>query len=132
MFKLSIMTPEKRVLLDQEIASVTIPLTSGEVQILPGHVPMIATLGTGVLKYKAKGADVETRLMISWGYCEVSHDGIVVLAETTKTKSEVVQHDEQTKITQNQAKLLTEVLDDVEFNATTNEIQKSQANLQLI
>lgn len=131
MFKLNVLTPEKKLVVDLEAQSVTVPLASGEVQILPGHVPMIATLGTGVLKYKAAGADSEQKIVISWGYCEVSAEGVNVLAEFVKTKAEVNAEKERISVEQNEAKLLTEVLDDAAYQATLNEIQKSQASIQL-
>ncbi|MFN3455051.1 MAG: F0F1 ATP synthase subunit epsilon, partial [Pseudobdellovibrio sp.] len=39
MFKLNLLTPEKKVVVDQEITEAVIPTHSGEVDILPGHVP---------------------------------------------------------------------------------------------
>lgn len=132
MFKLNVLTPEKKLVVDLEAQSVTVPLASGEVQILPGHVPMIATLGTGVLKYKALGSDSEQKIVISWGYCEVSAEGVNVLAEFVKTKNEINAEKERINVEQNEAKLLTEVLDDAAYEATLAEIQKSQSSIQVL
>ena len=54
MFKLNLLTPERKAVYDQEITEVTVPAYSGEITILPGHAALITTLGTGVLKYKLR------------------------------------------------------------------------------
>ena len=54
--KFEIATPEK-VLMKEEILSVSVPTTSGEVTILPDHIPLISILKSGVFKvldYKNK------------------------------------------------------------------------------
>ena len=55
MFKLTIVTPEKRILVGQEVEEVTVPAFKGELNILPGHAPLMTTLETGVMKWKLKG-----------------------------------------------------------------------------
>ena len=44
--QLKIVTPEK-LILEEEVDSVTIPTTEGEITILPDHVPLIATISSG-------------------------------------------------------------------------------------
>lgn len=132
MFKLSLLTPEKKVLLDQDIESVTVPLASGEAQILKGHVPMIATLGTGILKYQLKGQDKQSQIVISWGYCEVTPDAVSVLAEFVKSKDDVNVEVEKQAIATNTAKLISETLSDEDFEKVQAEIAKSQAGLKLV
>lgn len=132
MFKLNLLTPEKKVVVDQEITEITVPITSGEVNILPGHVPMIAILGTGILKFKVKGEDIPQRVVISWGYCEISPEGVNVLAEFIQAKSEINVEQAQAAIVTAEAKLAKETLSDDEFAKTVAESRKARAGIQLL
>ena len=46
LLKLKIVTPEK-LILEEEVESVTIPTKEGEITVLPDHVPLIAPLASG-------------------------------------------------------------------------------------
>ena len=89
MFTLSVLTPTKRVLLDVPIEELLVPAYKGELNILPGHAPLVTTLSTGILRYRAAGSSEFKPIAISWGYCEVSPNGINVLAETAETPEEI-------------------------------------------
>ncbi|MBC7752754.1 MAG: ATP synthase F1 subunit epsilon [Moraxellaceae bacterium] len=131
MMKLNVLTPEKKVLVNQEITEITVPVQSGERQILPGHVPMIASLGTGVLKYKIAGSDIQNKFVISWGYCEVNPEGVNILAEFIMSKEEVNEDSARSNIVANKIKLVNEILTDADYEIALNEIQKSESALTL-
>ena len=80
MLKLNVLTPERKAVVDLDVTQVTVPAYSGEMTILPGHAPLVTTLGTGIIKYKV-GADKMYKALISSGYCEVTPTGVNVLAE---------------------------------------------------
>jgi F-type H+-transporting ATPase subunit epsilon len=132
MFKLNLLTPERKAVFDQDVLEVTVPAYSGEMTILPGHSPMITTLGTGILKYKIKGQDKPTKAVISWGYCEVTTEGVNVLAEFMQTPEEVVVMDEQTTLQTAEKKLVTEVLTDTDFDYEVNEVAKARAAIDMV
>ena len=132
MFKLNLLTPERKAVYDQEITEVTVPAFSGEMTILPGHAPLITTLGTGVLKYKIKGSDRTQKAVISWGYCEVMPGEVNVLAEFMQTQDEVVLADAEATIKTAEKKLVTEVLSDSEYEITVNEVAKAHASMDLL
>lgn len=132
MFKLNVLTPERKAVFDQEITEVSVPAQAGEITILPGHSPLITTLGTGVLKYKIKGQEKYHQALISWGYCEVSTEGVNVLAEFLQTPEEVVVETEQAQLQTAERKLLTEVLDDSEYESTLNEMAKARVAMSLV
>lgn len=131
MFKLNVLTPERKAVFDQEILEVTVPAYSGEMTILPGHSPLITTLGTGILKYKVKGQDKVHKALISWGYCEVSPEAVNVLAEFMQMPEEINAEAAQSQLKAAEKKLGTEVLADVEFEATMNEAAKARAAMSL-
>src|SRR4051812_40921293 len=86
---LTLVTPEKKIVEHFAIEEVYIPAYRGELGILPGHAPLMTTLNTGVLRYRARGESTMNFVAISWGYCEVSPQGVLVLAETAEKQSEI-------------------------------------------
>lgn len=132
MFKLNLLTPERKAVYDQEITEVTVPAYSGEMTILPGHSPMITTLGTGILKYKIKGVEKVHKAMISWGYCEVVPGAVNVLAEFMQTPEEVVVADSQASMAAAEKKLVTEVLTDQDYALAMQEVAKARSAMDLV
>jgi len=84
--KLSIITPEKTILDSVEVAEILVPGEKGEIGILPGHAPLVSTLGSGVLQYRLSQTKGFSKVAVSWGYCEVRPDKVVILAESADTK----------------------------------------------
>lgn len=89
MFKLNIVTPNKRLVDNTEMEEVFVPAYRGELNILPGHAPLVSTLQEGVLKYRLKGETQINKMAISWGYVEVTPAGVNILAETAEHKHEI-------------------------------------------
>lgn len=130
MFKLNLVTPDKRIVTDQELEEITLPAYAGELNILPGHAPLMTTLGAGVLRYRLKGQAAQ-ELAISWGYCQVSGDGVSVLAENAMAASEIDTKVVQEHLRQNEARLLNETLDDQQFDKVQHEIARLNAELEI-
>jgi F-type H+-transporting ATPase subunit epsilon len=75
---LTVVTRDRKII-DVEVDEVVLPASDGELGVLPGHTPLLATLRIGQLRYRT-GSKVE-RLVISWGFAEVLPDRVIVLAE---------------------------------------------------
>lgn len=75
---LEIVTPEGRVYSDS-VDTVVLPTSTGEVGILPGHVPLLTELTAGELRVTRGGA-VES-IACGSGFAEVDGDKVSVLAE---------------------------------------------------
>ncbi|HEX9983469.1 MAG TPA: ATP synthase F1 subunit epsilon [Thermoanaerobaculia bacterium] len=75
---LTVVTRERR-LIDVEVDEVVLPGANGELGILPGHTPLLATLRIGALRYR-QGSTMH-RMVLSWGFAEVLPDRVIVLAE---------------------------------------------------
>ncbi len=83
---LEIVTPEARVYADT-IDTVVIPTTSGEVGILPGHIPLLTQIEDGELRVTKNG---QTQLLaVSGGFAEVRGDTVHVLAEHAITEEKI-------------------------------------------
>ena len=83
---LTVVTRERKII-DTTVDEVILPGTDGEIGVLPGHTPLLATLRIGPLRYRT-GNKVE-RLVISWGFAEVLPDRVIVLAEKGVLPGEV-------------------------------------------
>lgn len=89
-FELTLVTPTKKIVEKAALLEVFVPAFRGELEILPGHAPLITTLSIGVLKYKLEGWTELRKVAISWGYCEVTADGQVnILAETAEGQEDI-------------------------------------------
>lgn len=131
MLKLNVLTPERKAVVDLDVTQVTVPAFSGEMTILPGHAPLVTTLGTGIIKYKV-GTDKVYKALISSGYCEVTPAGVNVLAEFMQLPEEVNVDTEQAHLQVAEKKLVTEVLDDVSYEETRTEVAKAQGAINLV
>jgi F-type H+-transporting ATPase subunit epsilon len=128
--KLTLVTPEKRVLIAQEVTEVTVPAHRGELNILPGHQPMITTLTPGVLRYKIAGAG-EVAASISWGYCNISPEGINVLAETVETASEIDYSLCEADLEAAEKQMASETMDDQSWKKLQEKVAHAKAKLQM-
>ncbi len=130
MFKLDFLTPDSVIVLDQELSEITLPAYKGELNILPGHAPLMTTLTPGILSYKLISGEAK-KFAISWGYCQVSEKGVSVLAETVTTAQEIVTNKVQESLRAVESKLTAQMLDDVEWKQTQLEIARLRAELDL-
>lgn len=89
MFTLTLVTPEKRLVKDQEAEAVFIPGSAGELELLPGHAPLLTRLGTGVLRYRLVGDAKTYFVAVSSGYAQVNPNGVNILAETAERPEEI-------------------------------------------
>mgnify|MGYP001806673272 FL=1 len=85
--KIEIVTPERTVL-KQEIHQVTVPTQSGEITILPDHIPLVSMLKPGVLEIKTLDQEIEI-MSVSGGFIEVLRDKVVILADTAERAQEL-------------------------------------------
>ena len=76
---LEIVTPEARVYEDT-VDSVVLPTTSGEINLLPGHIPLVTEIQAGEI-IVSKSGECGQSLAISKGFAQCVGDKISVLAE---------------------------------------------------
>jgi F-type H+-transporting ATPase subunit epsilon len=80
--KVNIVTPDGPVY-DSEVEMVSTKAQSGELGILPGHIPMVAPLQIGAVRLK-KGGNTEL-VAVSGGFLEVRPEQVTILAQTAET-----------------------------------------------
>jgi F-type H+-transporting ATPase subunit epsilon len=86
---LQIITPERVLYEEEDVASVTITGSEGEMTILPSHAPLMTELRPGPLVFRRAGDEVDVAL--SGGFLEVREDKVVVLADTAERSDELDQ-----------------------------------------
>ncbi len=78
MLELEVVTPERAVLHDH-VDDVVLPGVRGEMDVLPGHLPLLAALDVGQMTIRKDGD--ERSFLIDQGYVEVVEDRVTVLTE---------------------------------------------------
>ncbi|KYG66696.1 ATP synthase subunit epsilon [Bdellovibrio bacteriovorus] len=131
MFKLTIVTPEKRILVGQEVEEVTVPAFKGELNILPGHAPLITTLETGVMKWKIKGKELQQLAVISWGYCQVSPEGVNILANIAELPEEIDLEMTKTQLAESEKKVMNELITDEDWAEFQREWAHARAKIDV-
>jgi F-type H+-transporting ATPase subunit epsilon len=83
---LELATPT-RLVVSAEVDEVVVPGSLGYFGVLPGHAPLLATLGIGELTYRV-GRD-EYHVAAAGGFAEIRHDKVIVLADVAETPADI-------------------------------------------
>lgn len=83
---LEIVTPTG-VALREHVTEVTAPSIAGEFGVLPGHLPLLAGLRTGIVSYHQGGE--EHRVAVAQGFAEVAHERTLLLTDKFARKDDV-------------------------------------------
>jgi F-type H+-transporting ATPase subunit epsilon len=123
--KLQIITPQRPVL-DAEVDFVALPACDGEMGILPGHIPYVAKLNYGELRYKC--GDKEEHFAIMGGFAEIEHDVVSVFAEDAALENEIDEEEARQKLAKARAKLSSK---DSDIDIELAEMEVKRALLML-
>ncbi len=132
MFTLNLVTPEKRLVTDLEVDEVIVPAYRGQLDILPGHAPLMSTLGTGLLKYRATGSTGFESVVVSWGYLEVHPQGVTVLAEVAESLEEIDKARAEESLKRAQAALVDPLLESDQVEMMQRKVARNQARLHAL
>lgn len=124
--KFEIVTPE-RIVLQEEILQITVPTTSGEITVLPDHIPLVSVLQSGVIELKLTDGSAEV-ISVSGGFIEVMKDKVVILADTAERARELDEtRIEEARKRAEESKKNAKAQDDVQFADITAKIEKELA-----
>ena len=84
--QLVVVTRERKIV-EADADEVILPAYDGEIGVLPGHTPLLATLRVGIMRYRSGGKT--SSLVLSWGFAEVLPDRVIVMAETATLPGEI-------------------------------------------
>lgn len=83
---LEIVTPKGRAL-TASVDEVTAPSVQGEFGVLPGHLPLLAALRTGIITYR--DGNESKRCAVGAGFAEAGPDRLVVLTDEYADREQV-------------------------------------------
>lgn len=84
--RLKVITPRK-IVMDKQVNSVTVPTSDGEITVLPHHVHLFSLLVEGIVKIKKDGS--EDDLAIGGGYLETNGETVTVLVSRAYGQNEI-------------------------------------------
>lgn len=84
--KVSVVTPDGPVY-ESDVEMVVAKAQSGELGVLPGHIPMVAPLQIGGVRLKKNGATEQ--VAVSGGFLEVRPDKVTILAQSAEAAERI-------------------------------------------
>lgn len=120
--QLDIVTPEKRVF-SEEVDSVTLPGSEGELGILPQHIPLVTALKPGELVYAKSGKT--QHFAVGTGFVEVTGQRVSVLTDMAMGEGDI---DE--KSVEDALKRAQERLEAIKHDPASEEVAIVMANIQ--
>ena len=130
--KLTLVTPEKKMLTNVEVDEIIVPAYKGQLDILPGHAPLMTTLTAGVLKVRLAGETTFKSASISWGYLQVNSLGVNILAETAEWSSEIDKNRVQANYAEAEKRLQAAGLGPDDYANLARKMEKEKARLELV
>jgi len=129
LIKFEITTPEKKIY-SEDVEQITIPTQSGEITVLPGHIPLVAALKAGELRVLKNKEEII--MAVSGGFIEVTPDKVVVLADSAEHAADIDEKRAEEARTR-ASKLMTEKrFDAEEFALLSAKIEKEMARLHVV
>lgn len=124
---LEIITPLK-VVYKEEVDELVVPTITGEITILPNHVPLLTKIVSGELIVK-KGTALQS-LAITGGFLEVSKNKITILADYV-VRSEDIETEKAEEARKRAEKLLQEKLEEKDFAKAEADLRRSLLELKV-
>jgi len=125
--RLEIVTPEQR-LVNEVVDEVVLPGSEGSLGVLPGHTPLLSTLGIGWLMYRR--GDLRRYLAIAWGFVEVLPDRVSVLAEIAE-RAETIDRERARKARERALERLRGRVPGTDFERAQIALQKAVIRIQV-
>ena len=122
--RLEVVTPSRRVL-ESQASEVRIPGVLGELGVLPGHTPLLTSLGTGEVTWI--DGNTTGRLVVQGGFAEVQPDAVTVLASIAETVDEIDVDTARTALAEAQEKLKAVDADD--FDEVDSQVKLAEARI---
>lgn len=132
LLNLTLVTPDKKMLTGAEVEEIIVPAFKGQLDILPGHAPLMTTLTAGVLKVRMKGESTFKSAAISWGYLQINPNGVMILAETAEWSEEVDKTRAETNYAQAEKRLQEAGLGPDDYTQIQRKVEKEKARLELV
>jgi F-type H+-transporting ATPase subunit epsilon len=125
---LEVATPS-RLVVAETVDEVVIPGSQGYFGVLPGHAPLLATLGIGELTYRQ--GTTQIHLALTGGFAEVRNDKVIVLAENAERPNEIDRERAQRSRERSERRLSGRDPADVDFARAQAALARALLRLQV-
>ena len=125
---ITLVTPEKEMVVDPEVDQVNIPGIDGDMGILPNHAPLLTLLRPGRFSYQKGEETIE--VIVSNGYAEVTNNRVTVLAESAEFLHEIDHARAETARAEAEKLLEKEGLEDEAFKEAQDKLFRAIARLE--
>lgn len=126
---LTIVTPRKTVVKNLSADALVMPAAKGEVTILPGHTPLLTTLGVGVIRTLSHAENIN--FLVTGGFAEVRNDQVLILGEKIEAATEIdLERAEKAKAEVEQTVLNT-VLGELEYAKYMKKLERTQKRVEM-
>jgi len=125
---LKVITPRK-IVIDEQIVSVSVPTSEGEITILPHHQRLFSLLVEGIVKIKTEKKQDD--LAIGGGYLETDGKKITILVSRAYGQNEIDQNLTQQALN-NAKKILSHSKDQLEREEAAAILRRSTVDLKLL
>ncbi len=118
-----------RLVVAEIVDEVVAPGSEGYFGVLPGHAPLLATLGIGELTYR-KGRD-EYHLAMTGGFAEVRNDKVIILAENAERPDEIDRARAARAKDRAEGRLSAPAQDDIDYARAQAALRRALIRLQV-
>jgi F-type H+-transporting ATPase subunit epsilon len=80
LLKVDVVSPEKNLYSDDRVLYVSAPASEGEIGVLPGHMPLVSTLSSGIVEIREKDGR-NLKMKINGGFVQVKSNVVLILTE---------------------------------------------------
>jgi F-type H+-transporting ATPase subunit epsilon len=125
---LELATPTK-LAVSATVDEVVIPGSQGYFGVLPGHAPLLATLGIGELTYRV-GRD-ERHVAIAGGFAEVRNDKVIILADAAESPEEIDRERAERAKQRAEQRLAGRAQEDIDYTRAMAALMRALTRLQV-
>ena len=125
---LELATPT-RMVVAETVDEVVVPGSEGYFGVLPGHAPLLATLGIGELMNRI-GRD-ERHVAVAGGFAEVRNDKVIVLADTAELPQDIDRGRAERARDRAEQRLSGRSQEEVDYRRAAAALARAQTRLQV-
>ena len=126
--RLEIVTPEARIY-SEDVSSVLVPGSEGELGVLPEHMPLLTQLAAGELRIVKDGQ--ETVLAVGEGFVEITPTSVSVLTDMAVPESDIDETAAEAAVKRAQEALKDDQISDEDMASAQAVMMKSLAQLKV-
>ncbi len=126
---LKVITPEKKLIEDTQIDSITFPTKEGQITVLPNHIPLVSQTETGeVIIRKNK---IEESLVITEGFLKIDRTGNCLLLADYAVRSDDIEEVKAEEAKQKAQNTMKEKLNQKDFAIAEAELRRTLMELKV-